>query len=89
MDREEVLLTIHKTAAEFVAANGREVVDAPGSDADNLVVRYGFTSLDSLEFLLVLEEKFGITLEDEDMTEDVLSSADGLADYILAHEGDA
>jgi acyl carrier protein len=87
VDREEVLLTIHKTATEFVATNGREIVDAPGSDTDNLVLRYGFTSLDSLEFLLVLEEKFGITLEDEDMTEEVLSSAGGLADYILAQDG--
>ena len=87
MDRDEVLLTVHKTAAEFAAANGREVADATDLDDDNLLVRYGFTSLDALEYLLVLEEKFGITLEDEDLTEEVLTSARGLADYIMTREG--
>jgi acyl carrier protein len=81
VDHDDVLTLVHKTAAEFAASNGREVV--PDTSSDNLLTGYGFSSLDALEYLLVLEEKFGITLEDEDLTEEVLSSASKLADYIL------
>lgn len=84
MDRDEVLALVHKTAADFAASNGREVV--PDIANDNLLTAYGFSSLDALEYLLVLEEKFGITLEDEDLTEDVLSSATKLSDYILTKD---
>lgn len=85
MDRGEVLLIVHKTAAEFAASNDREIIANPSdNEEDNLLNRYGFSSLDALEYLLVLEEKFGITFEDEDLTEDVLSSAEALATYILA-----
>jgi acyl carrier protein len=84
VDRAEVLLTIHKTAAEFAASNGRETVTSAGDD--DLLARYAFSSLDALEYLLILEEKFAITFEDEDLTEEVLSSAEGLASYIMARQ---
>lgn len=80
----EVLELVHTAAAEFAASNGREV--APDVANDNLLTAYGFSSLDALEYLLVLEEKFGITLEDEDLTEDVLSSATKLSEYILTKD---
>lgn len=86
MDRDTVLTTIHQTAGEFAASNGREVSSEPGSPDDNLLEKYGFTSLDALEYLLVLEEKFGITFEDEDLNDEVLSSASKLADYVMARE---
>ena len=68
-----------------LASNGREVSGEPRSPDDNLLRKYGFTSLDALEYLLVLEEKFGITFEDEDLNEEVLSSALNLADYVMTH----
>lgn len=82
MERDEVLRIVHETAVEFAESSGHEIADGAGSDGDNLIVRYGFSSLDALEYLLVLEEKLGITLEDEDLTESVLSSATQLATYI-------
>jgi acyl carrier protein len=82
VDRDEVLSIIHQTAAEFASFNGRAVIAADDNE-DNLPIRYGFSSLDALEYLLVLEEKFGITLEDEDLTEEILSSGPQLADYIM------
>jgi acyl carrier protein len=87
VDRAEVLLIVHKTAAELAAVNNPVTADDPvGDEADNLLLRYGFNSLDALEYLLVLEEKFGITFEDEDLTEDVLSSADALVSYIMVRQ---
>ena len=85
MDRDAILTTIHETAAEFAASNGREVSNEAPIPDDNLLQKYGFTSLDALEYLLVLEEKFGITFEDGDLNEEVLSSALNLADYVMTH----
>ena len=84
MDREEALQLVHKTAAEFAAANGHSLDGVSLDDETSDFLRdYGFNSLDALEYLLVLEEKFGITFEDEDLGEDVLSSAGSLVTYIL------
>jgi acyl carrier protein len=85
MERDTILTTIHETAAEFAASNGREVSSERRSPDVNLLETYGFTSLDALEYLLILEEKFGITFEDEDLNEEVLSSALSLADYVMTH----
>jgi acyl carrier protein len=86
VDVEQILDIVHQTAAEMVAAkNGVPVGYSPAvrtEGADSLVDRYGFSSIDALECLLILEGKFGITLADEDLSEDVLSSATALARHI-------
>ncbi|MFI1826477.1 phosphopantetheine-binding protein [Streptomyces sp. NPDC020412] len=79
MQREEVLQDIHQIAKEFATSSGRTV----NENSANFLDRYGFTSLDALEFLLLLEERFGVTFEDEDLTEETLTSEDKLADYIV------
>ena len=88
MDDEQILNIVHETAAEMMAAkNGEAVGHGPAASAegaDSLVDRYGFSSIDALECLLILEGKFGITLADEDLNEEVLSSATALAKYIAA-----
>jgi acyl carrier protein len=88
VDDEQILDIVHQTAAEMMAAKDGGVVE-PGSavsteGADSLIDRYGFSSIDALKFLLILEEKFGITLADEDLNEEVLSSATALAKHIAA-----
>lgn len=100
MDDKQILDIVHQTAAEMMAAKDGEAaghgedaghVETAGHDSaaaseggDSLVDRYGFSSIDALKFLLVLEEKFGITLADEDLNEEVLSSATALARHIAA-----
>ena len=88
MDDDQILDIVHQTAAEMMAAkNGEPVGHGPEASvegADSLVDRYGFSSIDALECLLILEGKFGITLADEDLNEEVLSSATALAKYIAA-----
>jgi acyl carrier protein len=88
VDDEQILDIVHQTAAEMMAAKGGEAVE-PGSavstaGADSLVDRYGFSSIDALECLLTLEQRFGITLADEDLNDEVLSSATALAKHIAA-----
>jgi acyl carrier protein len=88
VDVEQILDIVHQTAAEMIAAKDGEVVEhgSPVSTdgADSLIDRYGFSSIDALKCLLILEEKFGITLADEDLNEEVLSSATALAKHIAA-----
>jgi acyl carrier protein len=83
---EQILRIVHRTAAELMAAKGFEVAEYGSAmvteDTENLVDRYGFSSIDTLEYLLLLEQKFGITLADEDLSEEVLSSATALAKRI-------
>jgi acyl carrier protein len=86
VDVEQILDIVHQTATEMMIAK-HGVVAEHGSavsteGADSLIDRYGFSSIDALECLLVLEEKFGITLADEDLNEEVLSSASALAKHI-------
>jgi acyl carrier protein len=88
VDDKQILDIVHQTAAEMMAAKDGEAgqhgsaVSTEGGDS--LVDRYGFSSIDALECLLILEEKFGITLSDEDLNEEVLSSATALAKHIAA-----
>jgi acyl carrier protein len=88
VDVEQILDIVHQTAAEMMAAKDGEVVDRGSAvstgGADSLADRYGFSSIDALKYLLILEEKFGITLADEDLSEEVLSSATALAKHIAA-----
>jgi acyl carrier protein len=88
VDVEQILDIVHQTAAEMMAAQDGEAVGhgaAESTDgADSLASRYGFSSIDALKYLLLLEEKFGITLADEDLNEEVLSSATALAKHIAA-----
>jgi acyl carrier protein len=88
VDDKQILDIVHQTAAEMMAAKGGEVVQ-PGyavsaKEADSFIDRYGFSSIDALKCLLILEEKFGITLADEELNEEMLSSATALAKHIAA-----
>ena len=88
MDDGQILEIVHQTAAEMMAAKdggvaeGGSAVSSEGGDS--LIDRYGFSSIDALECLLLLEGKFGITLADEDLNDEVLSSATALAKHIAA-----
>jgi acyl carrier protein len=86
VDVEQILDIVHQTAAEMMAAKDGEMVEYGSAvsteGADSLVDRYGFSSIDALECLLILEKKFGIILADEDLDEEVLSSATALAKHI-------
>jgi acyl carrier protein len=86
VDVEQILDIVHQTATEMMAAKNGGVTEhgsAVSTDgADSLIDRYGFSSIDALECLLILEEKFEITLADEDLNEEVLSSASALAKHI-------
>jgi acyl carrier protein len=86
VDNGQILDIVHQTAAEMMAAQDGKVVEHGSAvsteGADSLIDRYGFSSIDALECLVILEGKFGITLADEDLNEEMLSSATALAKRI-------
>jgi acyl carrier protein len=92
VDDKQILDIVHQTAAEMMAAKGgapsvptSEHGSAAGTEgADSLTDWYGFSSIDALECLLLLERRLGITLADEDLSAEVLSSATALAGHIAA-----
>jgi acyl carrier protein len=88
VNEEQILDIVHLTAAEMMVAKDGEVVEHGSAVStegpDSLIDRYGFSSIDALEFLLILEKKFGITLADENLNEEVLFSATALAKHIAA-----
>ncbi|HUN35250.1 MAG TPA: acyl carrier protein [Trebonia sp.] len=88
MDDRQILDIVHRTAAEMMAAKDGDMAGHGTAvcteEADSFVDRYGFSSIDALQYLLILEEKFGIILADEDLNEEVLFSATALAKRIAA-----
>ncbi|MFH8477129.1 phosphopantetheine-binding protein [Streptomyces sp. NPDC018000] len=80
MDRAELIKELHEIAAGMAKAGYRQT---PGEGDASMVEQYGFSSLDALEYLLILEEKFDVVFEDEELTEETLFSIEGLATYIL------
>ncbi|GGY75667.1 acyl carrier protein [Streptomyces nitrosporeus] len=83
MDRAELIKELHEIAAGMTKAPLREV---SGEGDASMVEQYGFSSLDALEYLLILEEKFDVVFEDEELTEETLFSIEGLATYILGQK---
>jgi acyl carrier protein len=86
MEQAALVHGLHQTASEFVLAAGKSADEAIGENGDNILARYDFNSIDALEYLLIVEEKFGVTFEDEDLTEEILTSAERLAEYIMKQQ---
>jgi len=88
VDDKQILDIVHQIAAEMMSATDGEVAGygsaADAESADNLIERYDFSSIDTLKYLLTLEEKFGVALADEDFNEELLLSATALAKRIAA-----
>ena len=52
------------------------------AEEDNLLTKYGFSSIEALEFLLSLEDEFNVVFEYEDLSEELVSSMSRLSSYI-------
>lgn len=49
---------------------------------ENLRLEVGFDSVSSLEFLIWVENEFGIQIDDEDLSVQLVDSLDRLAEYV-------
>ncbi len=61
---------------------------APAELADvHLIANLGIDSIITLEILTQVENRFGIIVEDDDMTPGLVDSLDALADYVANRQG--
>jgi acyl carrier protein len=57
-------------------------------DQDPIFVEgLGLDSIDALELVVLVEERFGVTIPDEEVGKIAFASVDALADFILAEQG--
>lgn len=49
----------------------------------------GLDSIDALEFIVLVEEEFEVTIPDEEVAKEAFASVDALADFILAAQEQA
>lgn len=60
---------------------GLECVDEIDSEA-SLSETYGFSSLDALQLIIKIEEKFDIVIPDEVIDDTLISSVDSIVSYL-------
>lgn len=53
--------------------------DVVGKD---LIHEFGISSVDALEILVMIESKFNITIDDNDLSQELVSSLDNLINYV-------
>jgi len=51
---------------------------------DHLIEELGISSVDALEVLIWIENDFGIRIEDEDLSQELVDSLDNLEAYVRA-----
>ena len=76
-------MTLHAEVRQFVLENyllTRE--DSSLSDADSLTGRGILDSTGALELVMHLEERYGVTVQDEELHPDNLDSIDRIAAFI-------
>lgn len=54
---------------------------------NNLISKYNINSVDALEILVWVENKFEIEIADEDLSASLIDSLDDLSSYILKSKG--
>lgn len=50
---------------------------------EDLINEVGINSIDALEIFVWIENEFDIEIEDEDLSDQLLASVDGLAEYVI------
>lgn len=81
MDTAERLLIVFSTVA------GRDILIDEVRDK-NLVQYLGLNSVDALEVLIRVEGEFGIQIDDDDLSVDLVQSIDTLAAYVEGKKHD-
>lgn len=77
MTADDVVPQLHE-----IARSMKPQITVPDDAGDSLNEAYQMSSIEALEFLLIVEERFDVTFEDEDLSVETVSSASKLADYV-------
>jgi acyl carrier protein len=88
MDREEIKLTLKRLLIDGLRLETLKPEDVDDA-APIFVEGLGLDSVDALELVVLVEEKFNIQIPDEDVGRKAFASIDALADYVSAELGRA
>lgn len=85
MDRNEL-----KTQLKHLLVDGLKLEDVKPDDIDDaapiFVEGLGLDSIDALELVVLVEEKFGVAIPDEEVGKVAFSSVNALADYVASQQ---
>jgi len=79
MEREQILNQIYRVIKETVNRDINE--DLLREDVD-IIQTIGMNSIDAIGVLVKIEETFGIEIEDEDLSVELIRSSGSLAKYV-------
>ncbi|WP_333820180.1 acyl carrier protein [Ohtaekwangia sp.] len=80
MKKEEIVESLKTILHE--GTRGRIKPESITEHSD-LIAEQGLDSIEALDILLRAEEKFGITIDDEDLNKELFKSISSFADYVL------
>lgn len=83
MNRSEVIRELKEIIIKTMELN----VEPEDIKGENLIEEIGFNSVDALEILVWVENTFDMRFPDEDLSSELLSSLDNLADYVIRRKG--
>jgi acyl carrier protein len=85
---DERTQTVQEKVIELASISLGRGSDAPGVDEPLYGTEVGFDSFSLLEFILRLEEEFGIAVPDEDLDPDIFRSINTVVAYVLRRIGE-
>ncbi|HAB62216.1 MAG TPA: hypothetical protein DCE48_16245 [Lachnospiraceae bacterium] len=83
MNRSEIIKELKEIIIKTMELN----VEPEDIKGENLIEEIGFNSVDALEILVWVENTFDMRFPDEDLSSELLSSLDNLADYVIRRKG--
>ncbi len=87
MDRNELKMHLKRLLVEGLRLDG--VRPESIQDAEPIFVEgLGLDSIDALELVVLVEERFHVVIPDEEVGKLAFASINALADYIVTHQAD-
>ncbi len=88
MDRVELKLQLKGLLVDGLKLE--DVRPADIQDAEPIFIEgLGLDSIDALELVVLVEERFGVSIPDEEIGKQAFASINALADFILQNKGAA
>jgi acyl carrier protein len=85
---DERTQSVQEKVVELASTSLGRGLDTPGVDEPLYGTEAGFDSFSLLEFILRLEDEFGIAIPDEDLDPDIFRSINTVVAYVLRRIGE-
>jgi acyl carrier protein len=87
VDRDELKQSLKTLLVEGLKLEGVRPEDIQDSEPI-FVEGLGLDSIDALELVVLIEERFGVSIPDEEIGKLAFASIDALADFVLTNQND-